>query len=42
METYADSDSGEEVQRGGNFQVFEELFAADFIDHSNQRLSEEF
>ena len=26
----------EEVQGGGNFQVFEELFADDFIDHTPQ------
>jgi hypothetical protein len=31
----------EEVQ-SRNFQVFEELFPVDFVDHSNQRLSEEF
>jgi len=32
----------EQVQSGWNFQVCEDLFAADFVDHSNQRLSEEF
>jgi predicted ester cyclase len=26
----------EQVQSGGNFQVFEELFAADFVDHTPQ------
>ena len=26
----------EEVQGGGNFQVFEELFADDFLDHTPQ------
>ena len=26
----------EEVQGGGNFEVFEELFAADFLDHTPQ------
>ena len=26
----------EEVQSGGNFQVFEELFADDFLDHTPQ------
>lgn len=26
----------EEVQGGGNFAVFEELFAADFVDHTTQ------
>ena len=34
--------NSEEVQSRGDFQVFEELFAADFVDHSNQRLPEEF
>jgi len=28
--------------RAAGLQVFEELFAADFVDHSNQRLPEEF
>jgi hypothetical protein len=28
--------NSEEVQSRGNFQVFDELFAADFVDHSNQ------
>jgi hypothetical protein len=27
----------EEVQGGGNFSVFEELFADDFVDHTPQR-----
>lgn len=26
----------EEVQSGGNFEVFEELFADDFVDHTPQ------
>ena len=26
----------EEVQGRGNFEVFEELFAADFVDHTPQ------
>jgi hypothetical protein len=26
----------EEVQSRGNFEVFEELFAADFVDHTPQ------
>ena len=26
----------EEVQSGGNFDVFEELFADDFVDHTPQ------
>ena len=26
----------EEVQGGGNFDVFEELFADDFVDHTTQ------
>jgi hypothetical protein len=26
----------EEVQSGGNFEVFEELFADDFLDHTPQ------
>ena len=26
----------EEVQGGGNFEVFEELFADDFLDHTPQ------
>ena len=26
----------EEVQGKGNFEVFEELFAADFVDHTTQ------
>jgi hypothetical protein len=27
----------EEVQGGGNFEVFEELFADDFLDHTHSR-----
>jgi hypothetical protein len=27
----------DEVQSGGNFEVFEELFADDFVDHTPQR-----
>ena len=27
----------EEVQGGGNFEVFDELFADDFLDHTPQR-----
>jgi hypothetical protein len=27
----------EEVQSGGNFEVFEELFASDFVDHTLHR-----
>ena len=44
LETAMSSDAGiavvrrntEEVQGGGNFEVFEELFADDFLDHTPQ------